>query len=92
MLSIEEKTSLEEFLSIPYVEISNKSPESISASKACKDIGQFSLKAGEHVRSDLLESLQDIKIEGFSISIQGRYLFHNTDLKLKNGRRYGLVG
>lgn len=92
MMSIEEKTTLEEFLSIPYVQTSNTSPETKSTEEASRDTEKFSLTGGEHGQSDLLEPWQDIKIEGFSISIQGRYLFHNTDLKLTNGRRYGLVG
>nr|QNH67964.1 ATP-binding cassette transporter subfamily F member 1 X2 [Brachionus plicatilis] len=92
MLSIEEKTSLENFLSTPYVNNSDPSPEKQSSEEAPRGLENFSLTAGHQGRSDLLEASQDIKIEGFSISVHGTFLFKNADLKISNGRRYGLVG
>ncbi|RNA39507.1 ATP-binding cassette sub-family F member 1 [Brachionus plicatilis] len=92
MLSIEEKTSLENFLSTPYVNNSDPSPEKQSSEEAPRGLENFSLTAGHQGRSDLLEASQDIKIEGLSISVHGTFLFKNADLKISNGRRYGLVG
>lgn len=92
MFSIEEKTCLENFLSTPYVDISDPSPEKKSVEEATRGLENFSLAVGEQGRSDHLEASQDIRIEGFSISVQGRFLFNNADLKITNGRRYGLVG
>lgn len=39
-----------------------------------------------------LEHAVDIKIENFTISAKGNDLFHNANLLIANGRRYGLVG
>nr|QNH67896.1 ATP-binding cassette transporter subfamily F member 1 X1 [Brachionus rotundiformis] len=92
MMSIEEKASFENFLSTPYVEDTDEIPKQQSGEEVTTGLENFSLTVGEQGRSDLLEASQDIKIEGFSISVQGRYLFNNTNLKITNGRRYGLVG
>jgi len=38
------------------------------------------------------ESINDIKIEKFSLSARGKDLFVNATLAITAGRRYGLVG
>ena len=54
---------------------------------------QFTLSQANQGRSDqLLETSNDIKVEGFSISARGRTLFSNATLLVAFGRRYGLVG
>lgn len=54
---------------------------------------QFTLSQANQGRSDqLLETSNDIKVEGFSISARGRTLFNNATLLVAFGRRYGLVG
>jgi len=54
---------------------------------------QFALSQANQGRSEgLLENSLDIKIEGFTITAQGRTLFNNATLTIAFGRRYGLVG
>ena len=54
---------------------------------------QSTLSQANQGRSDqLLETSNDIKVEGFSISARGRTLFNNATLLVAFGRRYGLVG
>uniref|UniRef100_A0A0N5AG92 ATP-binding cassette sub-family F member 1 n=1 Tax=Syphacia muris TaxID=451379 RepID=A0A0N5AG92_9BILA len=55
---------------------------------------QFSVSQQTKTAAQLiqLESADDIKIENFDITAQGRNLFHKADLTIVFGRKYGLVG
>ena len=57
-------------------------------------LGSFALQqAGGDMREGGTESLsKDIVVEGFSISVAGKTLFENADLRIAHGFRYGLVG
>ncbi|XP_008483963.1 ATP-binding cassette sub-family F member 1 [Diaphorina citri] len=43
-------------------------------------------------RSTVDDNSVDIKVENFSLSAKGVELFHNANLQIASGRRYGLVG
>lgn len=92
-MSIEQKTCLDDFLSIPYERgTQSPSPESKSIEDATRGIENFTLTVANQGWTDYIESNSNIKIEGFSISIGKRCLFNNAILRLTHGRRYGLVG
>ncbi|KAI8518537.1 ATP-binding cassette sub- F member 1 [Branchiostoma belcheri] len=57
------------------------------------DLGQFTLSQQQTTaKGAILENVQDIKIDNFSISAKGKVLFENAQLHITAGRRYGLVG
>ncbi|CAF0972001.1 unnamed protein product [Brachionus calyciflorus] len=92
-MSIEQKTCFDEFSSLPFVKKDEKFDfEKEYNETTFQGLENFTLDSGEQKPIEYLENSLDINIEGFSISVNERFLFKNADLKLNYGHRYGLVG
>ena len=64
-----------------------------AAAEAAADTAEGRITAGTVTYSLTADrKAQDINISGFSIGIAGNVLIENADLKLRQGRRYGLTG
>uniref|UniRef100_A0A5S6R4D1 ATP-binding cassette sub-family F member 1 n=1 Tax=Trichuris muris TaxID=70415 RepID=A0A5S6R4D1_TRIMR len=64
----------------------------IGAGVALGDQFTVSQQTRTAAQTQLMENVQDIKVENFTISAQGKDLLVNACLTIAAGRRYGLVG
>uniref|UniRef100_A0A8D8WX18 ATP-binding cassette sub-family F member 1 n=1 Tax=Cacopsylla melanoneura TaxID=428564 RepID=A0A8D8WX18_9HEMI len=67
----------------------------LSEGQGVDELGNFTVSQSSKAsskRSTIDNTCVDIKVENFSLSAKGVELFHNANLQIASGRRYGLVG
>lgn len=57
-----------------------------------REQNESALQSFEAKKGVITSNTKDIQVEKFTLAYHGKVLFHDADLKVSYGRKYGLIG
>lgn len=57
-----------------------------------REQNESALQSYEAKKGVITSNTKDIQVEKFTLAYHGKVLFHDADLKISYGRKYGLIG